>query len=164
MLISSLGIVTNSYNNLIKSTWSSLLNFLPYNRMYLQTKRKMSQQYFKTFPFYPGAKDHFTAGQRVLKRTLAFQNFQFISLQPHALARTLHSPNIGHKVIKNTGFISSCMIKKKLWKPEVLTRKKRCTRNQINLSALLYVTKNQIFGWLPFLPIATSSSSTQNAV
>lgn len=103
-------------------------------------------------------------GQRVLKWTSAFQNFQFISLQPYALARTLHSPNIGHKVIKNTGFISSCMIKKKLRKPEDLTRKKRCTTNQINLSALLYVTKNQIFAWLPFLPTATSSSNTQNAV
>lgn len=48
MLISSFGIVTNSYNSLIKSTWSSLLNFLPYSRMYLQTKHKGSQKYFKT--------------------------------------------------------------------------------------------------------------------
>lgn len=38
MLISSLGMVTSSYSSLMKSTWSSLLNFLPYSRMYLQEK------------------------------------------------------------------------------------------------------------------------------
>lgn len=37
-LVSSLGMVTSSYSSLTKSTWSSLLNFLPYNRMYLKDK------------------------------------------------------------------------------------------------------------------------------
>lgn len=36
ILISSLSMVISSYSSLMNSTWSSLLNFLPYSRMYLQ--------------------------------------------------------------------------------------------------------------------------------
>lgn len=45
MLISSLGMVTSSYSNLMNSTWSSLLNLRPYKRMYLKHSLRFENHY-----------------------------------------------------------------------------------------------------------------------